>query len=369
MNFIFQMVINIFEIFLNMLGFNTQHNTNLREPIQRLELPDDYTKEQFDDVLGQAGMYLQDYKKNPIPQQLVDCFRPDLGSNNWDYHVLFEYEPISALSLTVSSSGGKSSELATSLTFAISEKAVFLPDFVSEFIQRTMNIHTYDLLYTTILREWQFYLYSIIFIFTTLNGVYIFMQMCLFINPYRYPYVLLTELMLPWNQFFEDVCPAFFGYNTGQLVSQVVLMTGLDFVRDVVFTMPFLPSEGILYTAAANANDIVPVGEKFYLFNGIPKLWAEHGVPIDLRTDWFDQGNFQIMKFYDEVYSYEYWKLDYLPMDVPRLRYLAHNSDIDPNSIKRMYKNIAEYITSTGIKGQELKQAIKEILEGKYVFR
>ena len=74
------------------------------------------------------------------------------------------------------------------------------------------------------------------------------------------------------------------------------------------------------------------------------------------------------MKFYETEYPYSMWGLDYLPMDVPSLRFLSENTEINITSIQRMYKNIAEYITSTGLKGQELKQLIKDVIEGKHVF-
>ena len=356
----FQLILNILEVGLNLLGFNTQRNVIPREPIQFLELEYDYKEADFETALGKAGLYFSGFRSDPVPEELVDCFRPSQQENNWDIHPVFRFMERNDIDLV---------NADDCMSFAISKKALFLPDPVSEFIQRALHIHTYDVAYTHIFRECQYYIYLLIFIFLTLNQVYYFVQTCLFINPYTYPYVLLTDLILPYQLFFEDLCPTIYGYPTGTLAAQLLLGILLNGIRDLVFTMPFLPSEGIIHIATANVNDLAIVGEKFYIFSGVPQLWQAYGVPVDLRTDWFNSGNFNMFKFYETQYPYNMWKVDYLPMDIPQLKYLSQYPEIiDPASIQRMYKNIAEYITSTGLKGQELKQLIKEIMEGTYRF-
>lgn len=360
MNFLFQLLLNILEVGFNMLGFNTQRNVSLRDPIQSLELEYDYKDADFETALGKAGLYLAGFREDPTPGELVDCFRSNLGNNNYDIHPVFKYMEENQANLVSADD---------CMSFAMSKKALFLPDPVSEFIQRALHIHTYDLEYTHIFRECQYFLYIALFTYLTLTQVYFFMCSCLFLNPYTYPYVLLTDLVLPYQLFFEDLFPTIFGFSTGQLAAQLLLGVLMNAIRDLVFTMPFLPSEGVIQVAAANANDLSPVGEQFYLFSGIPKLWQAYGIPVDLRTDWFDSGNLNIFKFYETQYPYDIWKVDYLPMDIPRLKFLSQYPEIiDPASIQRMYKNIAEYITSTGLKGQELKQLIKEVMEGTYRF-
>nr|AWT38154.1 hypothetical protein ycf89 [Proboscia sp.]AWT38225.1 hypothetical protein ycf89 [Proboscia sp.] len=360
MNFMLQFIQNIFEIGINLIGFNTQRNKNLREPIQSLELIGKHTQTEFNNALGKAGTYLEGYKADPAPDELVDCFRPSQGQNNWDYHPILKY-------IEVNYDNFDSADDCVS--FAISAKSVFLPDFVSEFLQRTLHMHTYDLAYTGLIRECQYFLFMAVFSFSVLCGLYIFLQMCLFINPYTYPFILLTELVLPYYKFFEDVFPQIGGFTIGSIFAQSTLVLIMNYIRDIVFTMPFLPSEGVLHTAAGNANDVIPVGQKFYLFTGIPKLWKDSGIPIDLRTDWFDEGNFGIFKFYESHYPYSKYGIDYLPMDVPRLKILAQDPGIDPAAIQRMYNNITDYITSTGLTGQELRQLIKDIIEGIHSFQ
>jgi len=360
MNFLFQLILNILEFGLNLLGFNTQRNVSLRDPIQTLELEYDFKDADFETALGKAGLYFSDFRKDPIPGELVDCFRSSLGDNNFDVHPIFKYMEQNDFNMI---------NADDCMSFAISKKALFLPDPVSELIQRALHIHTYDIAYTHIFRECQYYAYIAIFTFLTLTQVYLFIAGCLFINPYTYPYVLLTDLVLPYQLFFEDLMPTIYGYPTGNLAAQLLLGLLMNGIRDIVFTMPFLPSEGIIQTATANVNDLAIVGEKFYVFSGVPQLWQAYGVPVDLRTDWFDSGNLNIFRFYETQYPYNIWKVDYLPMDIPRLKFMSQYPEIiNPASIQRMYKNIAEYITSTGLKGQELKQLIKEIMEGTYRF-
>ena len=51
MNFLFQLLLNILEVGFNMLGFNTQRNVSLRDPIQSLELEYEYKDADFDIAL------------------------------------------------------------------------------------------------------------------------------------------------------------------------------------------------------------------------------------------------------------------------------------------------------------------------------
>ena len=84
MTFLFQLLLNILEVGFNMLGFNTQRNVSLRDPIQSLELEYEYKDADFETALGKAGLYLAGFREDPTPGELVDCFRSNLGKNNYD---------------------------------------------------------------------------------------------------------------------------------------------------------------------------------------------------------------------------------------------------------------------------------------------
>jgi len=340
-------LIFITECCANVLGINTQENPNHRNFVKKLNL-----NEKFDNLeteLADASDYLDRFRQDPIPRTLGDVFKPTQRENNFDVHFVFKY-------MEQNRFGFKDPD--SCVAFAISDKAILLPDNISEYLQLNFGMHTYDLLYTAGFREIQYWSHAFIFGFLALWSLNTLMSFCLFINPYRYPFVLLTTLMDPIAYALEDIFPTVLGWNIGYYLLPIGLGFPMDFISDLSLTMPYLPSEATLKVVGENT-----MGENisFYVFSGIPELWIKHGIPEDLRKDWFDQNNISIMKYYLRILPKDW---DILPADLGRIRVLALEGDLDMEDIRRAFDNTLRDLKSMGLTKEELKTMIESAKKG-----
>lgn len=336
-------VINLIEFFVNLIGVNTQHNVNRRPLIQNLDVRDG-----FEEGLDRASEYLESYRKDPIPDSLIDVFRPSMSENNFDSHSIFKF---------VDENNFGFDDPDGCLSFVLSKKALLLPDFISEFLQIKLHMYTYEPYYTSVFRECQWYLYAILLTYFTIYNLSLFIEFCLFINPYRYPFVLITDLVEPFKIQLESLCPPIFGVSFAGILGATALQFMLHTITDVSLTMPFLPSEATVQ---------VVENKEFYVFSGMPTLWARYNVPIDLREDWFDRENFKIFQFYDKMYPFSMSGKEFLPIDLGRLKALQGNTDINQDSVQRMMTKTVEIIKSLGLTKEEFKQYIDTLRSGNY---
>lgn len=336
-------VINLLEFFVNLAGVNTQHNVNRRPLIQNLDVSDG-----FEAGLERASEYLESFRSDPIPDSLIDVFRPSMSENNFDSHSLFKFIDDNDFGLD---------DPDGCLSFVLSKKALLLPDSISEFLQIKLHLYTYEPYYTSVFRECQWYLYAIVLIYFAMYNLSLFLEFCLFINPYRYPFVLLTDLVDPFKRQLESLCPPIVGISFAGLVGIAVLEFLLHTITDISLTMPFLPSEAAVK---------VIEDKEFYVFSGMPTLWAKYGVPIDLREDWFDRENFKIFQFYDKMYPYDISGREFLPIDLGRLKALQGNKEINQDSVQRMMTQSVEILKSLGLTKEEFKQYIDTLKSGNY---
>ncbi|MGH8335411.1 MAG: YggT family protein, partial [Gammaproteobacteria bacterium] len=106
----------------------------------------------------------------------------------------------------------------------------------------------------------------------------IYLSLWMILNPYTYPWKILVELTEWFLVGFSGVLPIFFGIDYSGALVLSGLSVFIQYVRNLVFTMPYLPSEGV--------KEIV--GKyPFYRFNGFPRLWIESGIPNELREEWY----------------------------------------------------------------------------------
>lgn len=308
------------ELFVNFMGINTQENREASGGIREIDM-----KDGFEFGVINAMSYLDSFRGDPVPNTLIDVFRPSNGGNTFDTHPLFKF---------IEENDFDFANPDNSLAFVISTKAVLIPDIVSEFLQQSCHIYTYDLQYTQLLLECQAFLYLFLLLYLTICNFYSLMSFILFINPHRYPYVLITTLAEPLFQASEELIPGIGGFNIGFIVA-VALLTGLmKFIGDIAFTMPYLPSEAVEQTFQ-NAS--------VYVFSGLPQLWSDFGVPNELRMDWFDKDNFGIMNFYTKMYPYGKHGVTFIPQDLPRVQAMINDNKIDDEIILNALRDIIKY--------------------------
>jgi hypothetical protein len=183
--------------------------------------------------------------------------------------------------------------------FIVSQKATFLPDFISNLIQIYGGINiTDDTIILSFIQRW---IYDFITIFISLCSIRLTISMWLIINPYTFPWFLLVTATEWFTESLSGLFPAFFGIEITATALLTLLASLADFIKNLVFTMPYLPSEAVAETIGSH---------EVYRFGGIPTLWYEYGIPNQLREEWYQQRPDiieNLLKYYGNV------GVDFLP--------------------------------------------------------
>jgi hypothetical protein len=160
--------------------------------------------------------------------------------------------------------------------FLVSQKATFLVDPVSEIIQLYGGINVTDeTIMLTFIQRW---IHDFIMIFIELCSLRLTIAMWLIINPYTFPWFILVTATEWFTECLSGIFPAFFGIEMSGTALLSILAAIADYIKSLVFTMPYLPSERLPQTIGKH---------EVYLFCGIPKLWTQYGIPDQLREEWF----------------------------------------------------------------------------------
>ena len=160
--------------------------------------------------------------------------------------------------------------------FLVSQKATFLPDFMSQIIQLYGGINvTDDALMLVFIQRW---IHDLLWMFVELCSLRLAISMWLIINPYTMPWFLLLTATEWFTESLCGIFPAFFGIEMTGSALIYLLANFADYIKNIVFTMPYLPSERVAETIG---------NHEVYRFGGIPKLWYQYGIPDQLREEWF----------------------------------------------------------------------------------
>jgi hypothetical protein len=213
--------------------------------------------------------------------------------------------------------------------FIVSQKATFLPDFISDLIQIYGGINVTD--DTVILSFIQRWIHDFITIFIEMCSLRLTISMWLIINPYTFPWFLLVTATEWFTESLSGIFPAFFGIEITGTALLTLLASVADYIKNLVFTMPYLPSEAV-------ADTIGP--HEVYRFGGIPQLWYEYGIPDQLREEWYQQRPDiieNLLKYYGNV------GVDFLPS---RILEEFYKSQINPANLT---SNVIDSISSNTI--------------------
>ena len=177
----------------------------------------------------------------------------------------------------------------------------FLPDWLSQWIQINLNI----CLDTTPLEVIQQAIFLVLIGFFFLIEFRVKLYWYLTINPYTRPWVYLISLTDWIQDFMTGLSPVMLGVD---LTSPIILgVTGkiADSLNHLVFTMPFLPSEGQPGKMMINEQitDVI-------LFRYLPSLWYTNPIPDRLREFWYTQRR-DIFNFMQK--NYGHLDIEFLP--------------------------------------------------------
>ena len=185
----------------------------------------------------------------------------------------------------------------------------FLPDWASEFLQINCNIY----LDTTVLEEIQDGILLALLVCFQVISLRISLYWFVIINPYVRPWVYLTSLVDWTYDLTAGLTPGVWGIDVGFVFFMTILGKFTDCVNFIVFTMPYLPSEGQRGVLDSNFKgeylDLTDYDfflddktKEVIFFRYFPQLWYEYGVPNELREYWFNDRpdilNYMI-KYYD----------------------------------------------------------------------
>lgn len=156
----------------------------------------------------------------------------------------------------------------------------FLPDWLSEFIQVKFHI----CLDITVLETIREVVFVGLMVYSQILLLRITLSWFLSINPYSFPWCYLAAAVDWTEEIFQGVAPSILGINITGSVFVVMLGRIADSLNHLVFTMPFLPSEGEETKLLINQEmkDVL-------VFHYLPILWYRYPIPNEIREFWYNQ--------------------------------------------------------------------------------
>jgi len=116
----------------------------------------------------------------------------------------------------------------------------FFPDWLSEFIQVKLNI----CLDITVLETVREVLFVALAIYSQIVILRIALSWFIYINPYTFPWCYVAAAVDWTEDVLQGIIPSILGVNITGSIFLGVLGVLADTLNHLVFTMPFLPSEG-----------------------------------------------------------------------------------------------------------------------------
>lgn len=177
----------------------------------------------------------------------------------------------------------------------------FLPDAISEFIQVKLNI-CLDISVLELSRE---ALFMTCVLYTQIVVLRIALLWLIQINPFTVPWCYVSAAVDWVEDVLQGVLPAILGVN----ISATVLLGGIGIVADalnhIIFTMPFLPSEGerMKLLIDKQLRDVL-------VFHYLPISWYRHPIPNELREYWYTERP-DILNYMQK--SYKNFNIQFLP--------------------------------------------------------
>jgi hypothetical protein len=175
----------------------------------------------------------------------------------------------------------------------IIEICIFLPDWVSAHIQMRLNI-TVDHYNLELCRDVFFY---IVLLYGAIVSLRTTLYWMIAINPYTFPWVFLVDFVDWIYEAMGGIIPCIVGIDLIPTFFAMLLGKIADSVNHLVFTMPFLPSEGekVKMIIDGEVKDVIQ-------FHYLPYLWYRYPIPNNIREFWYFKRP-DILEFMEKSYS------------------------------------------------------------------
>ena len=154
----------------------------------------------------------------------------------------------------------------------------FLPDWLSGYIQIHFNI-TVDHSNLELCRDVFFY---VVLLYGAIVSIRTTLFWMLAINPYTYPWVFAVDFVDWIYDGLAGILPCFVGIDLVPTFLAMLIGKIADSANHLVFTMPFLPSEGnkVKMLIDGELKDVIQ-------FHYLPYLWYKYPIPMNLREFWY----------------------------------------------------------------------------------
>ena len=169
----------------------------------------------------------------------------------------------------------------------------FLPDWVSGYIQIHFNI-TVDHSNLELCRDLFFYAVLLYGTIVTIRTTLFWM---LAINPYTLPWVFVVDFVDWIYDGLAGILPCVAGIDLVPTFLAMIIGKIADSANHLVFTMPFLPSEGNKVKMLIDG-DLKEVVQFHYL----PYLWYKYPIPTNLTEFWYSERP-DILNFMEKNYN------------------------------------------------------------------
>lgn len=169
----------------------------------------------------------------------------------------------------------------------------FLPDWASGYIQMNFNI-TVDHSNLELCRDVFFYVVLLYGAIVTIRTTLFWM---LVINPYTLPWVFAVDFVDWVYDAMAGILPCFVGIDPVPTLFGMLIGKVADGANHLVFTMPFLPSEGnkVKMLIDGELKDVIQ-------YHYLPYLWYKYPIPLSLREFWASERP-DILNFMEKNYS------------------------------------------------------------------
>ena len=169
----------------------------------------------------------------------------------------------------------------------------FLPDWLSEFIQVRLNI----CLDITVLETIREVFFVGLMVYSQIVILRIALSWFIYINPYTVPWCYIAAAVDWTEDVLQGIVPAILGVNITGSVFLGILGVVADSLNHLVFTMPFLPSEGEETKLLINEQM-----KNVIVFHYLPTLWYRYPIPNDLREYWYRERP-DILQYMEKAYQ------------------------------------------------------------------
>jgi len=195
---------------------------------------------------------------------------------------------------------------------------IFLPNWFSEFLQIHLNF-CLDITFLEVFRE---VLFLSIIGYSEIVSLRILLAWIISINPYTFPWNYFVALVDWTEETLLGLVPSIFAVNFSGPILLLILGKCADNLNNLVFTMPYLPSEGepVKILIDGNVRDVLA-------FRYLPILWYKYPIPNEIRQYWYKERP-DILKYMQKAYKDV--DIQFLPDEV--IENINSTQKIEPNS-------------------------------------